>query len=452
MTTEAPTDALDALSRHRNNFIEMAGAFLTGTVEAYSPIEELIRSNSKAQQSEISNLQAAHATEVRKLRLIATTATASADEKARQSSAKAMAAAEDAAAVRTQKAVADALSAAERDFAARAAQAVTAALSDAEEGVSARIAQEVADALSSAEAVTRDSIARERLQATEEANARHEEILQSLRTQHSSQIEALRQDFASQAAILRDGLESETATATQSAVAQARESLASEYEQKRAAAASDHETKMTNLVRQHNNSVSGVQTMLRAAESGRIAAEAQLAEARQAVLELESRPTAPDESASAGIAPEVDALLYPAGQPGPDESLAVELETMRTALSAANSQIGSLQSQLGQSTGDARELQAQLVEAGSTRDHLEREVRRLTQELLAVKGSPVAADPTAASMKLARAEAHAVVRLVADANPQIKLVEAADLVGAALTGRTEMAMQLPSPVLLDTAA
>lgn len=435
MTTEAPTDALDALSLHRDNFIEMAGAFLTGTVEAYAPIEELIRSTSRAHQTKISELNATHATEIQKLRLIATTATAAADEKARQSTSKALAAAEEDATKRIQEAVTVALAEAERDYMARTTQAVTAALSDAEDGFRARAAQEVADALAAAEATLGESIARERLQAAEEANARHEEALQSLRVHHASQIEALQRDFADQTTALRDGLESESAAGTQAAVAQARESLASEYEQKMSAAASAHEAEMVELVKKHNNRVSGVQTMLRVADSGRIAAEGQLAEARATIQELGSRPAAPADAASAGIAPEVDALLFPAGQPAPDESLAAEMGAMRMELDAANSQIGTLQDQLSQSAGNLTALQAQL-----------------DRERRAASESPVLADPTVASMKAARAEAHTVVRLVADANPQIKLVEAADLVGAALSGRTEMAVQLPSPVMLGSAA
>jgi hypothetical protein len=435
MTTEAPTDALDALSLHRDNFIEMAGAFLTGTVEAYAPIEELIRSTSRAHQTKISELNATHATEIQKLRLIATTATAAADEKARQSTSKALAAAEEDATKRIQQAVADALATAEHDFAARTTQAVTDALRDAEEGFKLRSAQEVADALAAVEASTGDSIARERESATEAANVRHEEALHSIRAQHAAEIEALQQDFAIQATLMRDGLESESATAIQAAVAQARESLTSEFEQKMSAAASAHEAEMAELVKKHNNRVSGVQTMLRVADSGRIAAEGQLAEARATIQEMGSRPAAPDDAASAEIAPEVDALLFPAGQPAPEESLAAEMEAMRTELDAANSHIGTLQGQLSQSAGNVTALQTQL-----------------DRERRAASEAPVVADPTVAAMKAARAEAHVVVRLVADANPQIKLVEAADLVGAALSGRTEMAVQLPSPVMLGSAA
>jgi DNA repair exonuclease SbcCD ATPase subunit len=268
--------------------------------------------------------------------------------------------------------------------------------------------------------------------------------------QHAAQVDALKQDFAQQTANLRATLESEAATSARDSLAQAQKTMVAEFDQKLAEAANEYEAQVAELTRQHTNRVAGVQTMLRAAESARSAAETQLAEARASLEELDSRPAEAGQATPSEIAPEVDALLFPDGQAARDESQTADLVKMREALGEANGQIEFLQIQLSKATGSSAGLRAQLEEATAVRSRLDGDVQRLSQELRAIKDRPV--DPTAAAMKAARGEAHAAVRLVADANPRIMLVEAAELVGAALTGRTETAFQLPSPVLVDSAA
>lgn len=407
MTTKAPITPLAAITEERNSFIQAAEAFMIEAVEGYATIEQQSVAAAEAHRKEISGIRAESAGEIQRLNLVATTATAAAEEQVRHRTALAVAAVEE-------------------SFAPRLAEASAVAVAD--------------------------------------ANACREAELRSLRDDHEQQLHALRDDHAAMVADLHRGFSSTVESAKEaviqtlvgehrlalSAVQDAAErelaAASQAHEQAAVDAAAAHERALADLRSQGDLKAAGIQTMWMAADGARAAAVAELAEARVTIEQL----AAP--AAESSVAPEIDDILYPQG--APVENPAADLVPVEAQLAAANSEIASLREARLLSGSALEGLREKLGAAVSVRDRLEGEVTRLTEasrmipERACTHGEP---DPTVASMKVARIETQAVVRLVAEANPHVMLVEAADLLGAALLGRTETAVPLPLPVLVGVA-
>lgn len=524
MTTEAPSNALAALADHRDAFIQVAGDFLTQTVEGYAPIEALIRSMDESHQAETAALKAEHAQETQRLNLIAATANAAAEEQVRHRTSTAVAAATaevskahqgelrslaesheaslldlqskhvaDTARLRllaeadveaAKTSVAEELSASHSVEMAAARESFDKALTVAADTrvrdlEAAREAHERAMAANSA-AHERElsSAAEERERVIAELRDVHARELSSVGESHHREIlaaaEAHQQELAS-ASERREGdvaaanevHRQELATASErhdrdlaaaaekhqrdlTAASERRDgdlaAAAEAHQQELANVAAAHAQEMEALKQQYEFKLSGAQTMWLAADANRVQAEASLAAALRAIEEMEAK---------APVAAELEAILFPEPAAATSPDLSTELAATQGELAAAVAEVKSLRQGMLQPVEAAGELRDQLAAAESARGLLAEKVAALAGELAAAREALTAqktAEPTAASLNAARAETRKIVRLVAEANPDIRLTEAADLVGAALQGQTANAFVRPLPVLMGSAA
>lgn len=409
MTVEAPTTPLEALIAERDQFVRAAETFMVGTINGFSTVERLLAASAEQHRTEIAALGSSHAEEIQRLKLVATTATAAADEKARGQ-------------------VATAVAAAESEFAARSARLV-------------------------AETEARHST------LTQELTDAHNEEVRAIQSRHAAALEDMARESALAVTAAENGIDAKLATEREAAEAnvrrefegklsevsqaaeRAQEDLRAANQEELARAAEAHAQELADERRKHETKLAGSQALWLASNGDKVAAEGKLAAAEITISELR------DKLREAPIATEIEDILYP--QAAPVEDLTGPLADALRDLEAARADIQSFTAREIETDTALASLRGQLAAAEATGRGLEEQLRA-TSERPAAEATcdHEPQDTSAASMRIARTETQTIVRLVAQANPEIKLAEAADLVAAALSGRTEMAIQLPMPVLV----
>jgi len=435
MTDEAASTPHDLLASIREGFIRDSETFMVNVIEGLGSIDQAFRNAETAHSSEIQEIRRAHGAEVTRLQLAATTAKAAAEESVRHRTALAVAEVENSFTARLEQELAEAARKSEEEHARAVAElkdqhAADRSAQDTRHGDELQglareaakqtdeVRNEVAQALEAAKAEAR---ADERSKFSEDLDrerAAHQGELSSVKTAHATELGELR------------ARHDEALAAQRTEHEKALETLRSANAEASAKQQTQHEETLAAVRSSHAIELAGAQAIFLAADGARLAAEGRAAEAEgQAQAMREAAEQAP-------IASEIEDILYP-----PQGENAEEL---RQQLDEAQRELEGLRAGSREAADGAAQLQGKL-------DAAQEEIRVL-RETPAPTCEHEPADATSLSMRIARTETQKIVRLVADGNPHIMLTEAADLLSAALTGRTEMPLSLPMPVLLDAAS
>lgn len=427
MADEAAESPHDVLVNSRDNFVKESETFLMSVISGFGGIEKAIREAGAAHGRELEDMKASHAAEVQRLNLVATTAAAAANESVRHKTALAVAEVENGFAARSEKLV----TAAREEAANSHAEAISAlneqhaiALADAETRHEEEIRGLAREAARSAEESRDAAVEALRAEMTATSAASRDAAVEAARAELTAAAAASRQQFDQEMRELRE------------AAAEELRAAGARHEEALAEAASGHAAALALQASGYETKLAGSRALWLAADGARMAAEGKASEAEAIIEDLRGQ------LAAAPLASEIESILFP--QPEGQESAAEQLAEARQEIEA-------LRESEREAAGTIATLRGQVSDAVDEKTRVEEDLRR-HQGQAAPTCNHEPQDTTSVSMRVARMETQNIVRLVADGNPDIMLTEAADLLAAALTGRTEMAMSLPVPVLVEAAS